>query len=147
MQSRNTLAEIDPATLAITRRLDLPGCDHDHGLALDAAERLAFVACDGNARLLTVDLDAWKVTANQPVGVDPDVLAYDPAAARLYVACESGWLTVANRHGKTLNITGSAHLADGAHVVAVDPVTHRSYYPVPAGPGGRPALLIEEPTT
>ena len=146
VQTRNTLAEIDPATLAITRRLDLPGCDHDHGLALDAPDRLAFVACDGNARLLTVDLATWKVTGNDPVGVDPDVLAYDPAAARLYVACESGWLTLADRHGKTLTIAGSAHFADGAHVVAVDPAGHRSYYPVPAGPDGEPALLIEEPT-
>ena len=145
VQTRNTLAEIDPATLTVTRRLDLPGCDHDHGLALDAADRLAFVACEGNARLLTVGLDAWKVTGNDPVGVDPDVLAYDPAGSRLYVAAESGWLTVADRHGKSLSIAGSARFADGAHVVALDPATHRSYYPIPAGSDGKPTLLIEEP--
>jgi DNA-binding beta-propeller fold protein YncE len=147
VQTKNILAEIDPASLAVTRRLDLPGCDHDHGLALDSADRLAFVACDGNARLLTVDLAAWRVTGDDPVGVDPDVLGWDPAAGRLYVACESGWLTLADLHGKALSIAGSAHFADGSHVVAVDPATHRSYYPVPSGPGGGPAVLIEEPAS
>lgn len=145
VQTRNQLDVIDPATLTITRRLDLPGCDHDHGLTLDAADRLAFVACDGNARLLTIDLTAWRVTGNDPVGQDPDVLGYDPGAGRLYVAAETGWVTILDRHGRTLTVTGSAFLADGAHVVAVDPATHRSYFPIPAGPDGNPALLAYQP--
>lgn len=145
VQTRNQLDAIDPATLTVIRRLELPGCDHDHGLAVDSPDRLAFVACDGNARLLTIDLTAWRVTGNDPVGQNPDVLAYDPGAARLYVACESGWVSVLDRHGKTLTITGSAFLAGGAHVVAVDPATHRSYYPIPAGSDGHPALLVYQP--
>jgi hypothetical protein len=44
-----------------------------------------------------------------------------------------------------LTVAGSDHLADGAHVVAVDSGTHRSYYPIPAGSDGRPALLEREP--
>jgi DNA-binding beta-propeller fold protein YncE len=145
-QDKNQLDVIDPVSLAITRRVDLPGCDHDHGLTLDAADRLAFVACDGNARLLTVDMNTWQVTGNVPVGVDPDVLGWDPAAKRLYVAAESGWLTLADLHGRTLTVTGSAYFADGAHVVAVDPASHHSYFPIADGPGGKPVLLVEEPT-
>ncbi|MGI8305819.1 YncE family protein [Saccharopolyspora hattusasensis] len=90
VQGRNELAVLDPSKLAVTRRIALPGCDHDHGLALDPAQRLAFVACDGNAVLLTVDLNAGTVTGTAPVGQEPDVLAYDPDAQRLYVAAESG---------------------------------------------------------
>src|SRR3954447_21166876 len=82
VQSRDTLAVIDPATLAVIRRVPLPGCDHDHGLALDPVRRLAFVACDGNAALLTVDLGTWQVTGRATVGPDPDVLAWDPGARR-----------------------------------------------------------------
>lgn len=78
VQSRNQLAVIDPVTLAITRRIPLPGCDHDHGLALAPDDRLAFVACDGNARLLTVDLTTRRITGTDEVGSDPDVLAYTP---------------------------------------------------------------------
>jgi DNA-binding beta-propeller fold protein YncE len=142
VQTRNELAVIDPATLAITRRVSLPGCDHSHGLTLDPDHRLAFVACDANATLLTVDMNTWTVVGTHRVGDNPDVLAYDPAAGRLYVAAESGWLTILDEHDRNLTGTGRAHLADGAHVVAVDPTTHRSFYPVPHGERGAPALLI-----
>ncbi|EST35081.1 YncE family protein [Streptomyces roseochromogenus] len=147
VQTRNELAVIDPTTLHITRRVPLPGCDHDHGLTLDSADRLAFVACDGNARLLTLDLATWRVTGTDEVGQDPDVLAYDAPARHLYVAAESGWVTTADTHDRHLTVTGRAHLADGAHVVAVDPTTHLSYYPVPHGSGGHPALLVYRPGT
>jgi hypothetical protein len=71
----------------------------------------------------------------------PDVLAYDAAAQRLYIAAESGEVTILDRQRDKLVVIGSAHLADGAHVVTIDPATHRSYYPVPAGSNGHPALL------
>ncbi|MER6123094.1 YncE family protein [Streptomyces sp. NPDC001795] len=145
VQTRNELAVIDPTALHITRRMPLPGCGHDHGLTLAPADRLAFVACDGNARLLTVDLTTWRVTGSDQVGQDPDVLAYDPAARHLYVAAESGWVTTADNHDRHLIVTGRAHLADGAHVVAVDPTTHLSYYPVPHGSDGHSALLVYRP--
>ncbi|MQS16293.1 YncE family protein [Streptomyces kaniharaensis] len=140
-QGSNELAVIDPVSLTVTRRVPLPGCDHDHGLTLAPDDRIAFVACDGNARLLTLDLTTWQVTGTDEVGQDPDVLAYDSAAHRLYVAAESGWVTVLDNQARHLTVTGRAHLADGAHVVAVDPVTHRTYYPVPHRDGGHPALL------
>lgn len=145
VQGRNDLAVIDPASLAVERRVPLPGCDHDHGLALDPADRLAFVACDGNATLLTVDLNSGQVTGTDQVGDAPDVLAYDQAAHRLYVAAESGPVTVLDLHDRRLSVAGSGHLADGAHVVAVDPATHHTFYPVPAGADGRPALLEQKP--
>jgi DNA-binding beta-propeller fold protein YncE len=145
VQTLNQLAVINPATLAVIRRIPLPGCDHDHGLALDLPGRLAFIACDGNARLLTLDLATWHITGTSTVGDQPDVLAYDPAANRLYVAAESGDLTILDNHGGHLTVTGRAHLADGAHVVTVNPATHDSYYPIPAGPDGHPALLTYQP--
>jgi DNA-binding beta-propeller fold protein YncE len=107
---------------------------------------LVFVACDENATLLTIDQTNWTVTATNPVGEDPDVLAYDPSAHRLYVAAESGRLTTLDLRDHTLVVTGSGQLADGAHVVAVDAGTHRSYYPIPAASNGQPALLVREPT-
>ncbi|MFG2524908.1 YncE family protein [Streptomyces sp. NPDC048527] len=146
VQTRNELAVINPATLTVTRRIPLPGCDHPHGLTLDTTDRLAFIACDGNARLLTLDLATWQTTDTSETGPDPDVLAYDPGPHLLYVAAESGWLTTLDVHGQHPTVTGRAHLADGAHIVAVDPATHRSYYPVPHGNGGHPALIAYQPT-
>lgn len=147
VQGRDDLAAIDPETLDVTRRLQLPGCRHDHGLALDPQARLAFVACDDNATLLTVDLTNWQVIGTIGVGTRPDVLAYDQGAHRLYVAAESGTVSVFDQQGGHLTELGSGHLADGAHVVAVDPSTHHTFYPVPSGAGGHPALLERAPTS
>jgi YVTN family beta-propeller protein len=146
VQGRGDLAVIDPATLAVTTRIGLPGCDHPHGLALAPAAAAAFVACDGNATLLSVDIGSGRVTGSNPVGDGPDVLAYDLGAHRLYVAAESGEVSVLDEQDGKLRVVGSDHLADGAHVVALDPATHHSYYPIPAGSGGRPALLERAPT-
>jgi DNA-binding beta-propeller fold protein YncE len=146
VQADNDLAVVDPAAMTIVRKVALPGCDHPHGLAVDGPDRLVFVACDHNAALITVDQTTWVVSGSNPVGDDPDVLAYDGAAHRLYVAAESGTLTTLDLHDRALAVTGSDHLVDGAHVVAVDPNTHRSYYPVPTGADGHPALLEREPS-
>ncbi|WP_298800958.1 hypothetical protein [Pseudonocardia sp. 73-21] len=64
---------------------------------------------------------------------------------RLYVAAESGWVSLLELHDRRLSVVGSDHLADGAHVVAVDELTHHSFYPLPAGADGHPALLEAEP--
>ena len=144
LQSRNQLAVIDPATRSVLRRVPLPGCEDDHGLALDSPARLAFIACDINSALLTVDLNTWRVTATNIVGVEPDVLAFDHNAGRLYVAAESGWVTVLQLHGYRLRVTYSNYLANDAHVVTVDPVTGRSYFPVLGASGGHPAMLVCE---
>ena len=142
LQSRNQLAVIDPATRAVIRRVPLPGCSDDHSLTLDSPARLAFVACDINDVLLTVDMTTWRVTGTANVGVEPDVLAFNPAAGRLYAASESGTVTVFQLRGLRLHVIYSNYLADDAHVVAVDPATGRSYFPVLGASGGHPAVLV-----
>jgi DNA-binding beta-propeller fold protein YncE len=145
VQGRGDLAVIDPATLAVATRIGLPGCDHPHGLALDPEGGAAFVGCDGNATLISVDIGRGQVTGSNPVGDGPDVLAYDQVAHRLYVAAESGEVSLLDDRNRQLHVAGSDHLADGAHVVALDPATHHSYYPIPSGSGGHPVLLERAP--
>ena len=142
VQSRNQLAVIDPATRTVIRRVPLPGCSEDHGLALDSAARLAFIACDINSALLTVDMNTWRVTGTAVVGVEPDVVAFDGHAGRLYVAAESGSVTVLQLRGSRLHVISSGYLGDDAHVVAVDPATGRSYFPVLSASSGHPAVLV-----
>jgi DNA-binding beta-propeller fold protein YncE len=145
VQSRNELAIIDPKHNRITRRVSLPGCDHDHGLLIDAAHRLAFIACDGNATLLTLDLRRMTITGNASVGANPDVLAFDTSLRRLYVASESGNVAVFAERARGLTKLGQALLAPYAHTVAVDPRTHLVYFPLQSGSSGQPQLLIMAP--
>ena len=134
VQTENEVAVISPRTNRVIRRVALPGCDHNHGLLVDAPRRLAFVACDGNAKLLTLDLRRMKVTDTADVGDSPDVLAFDPSLRRLYVSAESGDVAVFEERGRKLVKLGQGFLAENAHVVAVDPRTHLVYFPLESGP-------------
>lgn len=146
VQSRDQVAVIDPRTNRVVRRVALSGCDHPHGLNVDAPHRLAFVACDGNAKLLTLDLKTMKVVGSMGIGSSPDVLAFDMSLKRLYVASESGVVTVAAERGGRLVKLGQGMLAPSAHTVAVDPTTHFVYFPLESGHGERPELRIMKPT-
>ena len=143
-QTRDQLAEIDPATDKLVARINLPGAKGNHGLYIDASARLAFIACEGNDRLLVLDLASRKVLASFDVAKDPDVLAFDPALGWLYVAGESGQVSVFKVRGKAVNALGTARLGPNAHVVAVDPVTHEAFFPLkPAR--GKSMLRITRP--
>ena len=145
VQSRGELAVIDPVKRSVERRLRVGGgCAGNHGLLIDPAARLAFIACEDNARLVVLDLRAGRVTASFPVGDQPDVLAFDPGLGRLYVAAESGVVAVFGRRGRTLDPLGRGFLADGAHTVAVDPKTHDVFFPLPEV-DGVPVLRIMAP--
>jgi DNA-binding beta-propeller fold protein YncE len=146
VQSRNEIAVIDPKTNRIIRRIAVPHCDNDHGLSIDAPHRIAFVACDGNATLLTLDLRTMRFTGTFPVGDSPDVLAFDPTLRRLYVSAESGTVAVFTETAHSARPLGTAYLADEAHTVAVDPATHLVYFALELGSGGAPQLLIMKPT-
>jgi hypothetical protein len=145
VQTRGDLVEIEPTSDRIIRRIALPGCDHPHGLHVDPPRRLAFIACDGNALLLTLDLSTMKVTGRASVGDSPDVLAFDTSSRWLYVAAESGDVAVFAERGRTLRKLGQWKVASTAHTVAVDPRTHYSYFPLESGVGGRPELRIMAP--
>jgi YVTN family beta-propeller protein len=144
--SRNQLASIDPGKDEVVGVTDLPGCQGAHGLAIDADQRRAFVACEGNAKLLAVDLQSQQVVFSSDVGKDPDVLALDPAQHRLYVAAESGPLTVFATDEGGIRQVVQADAGPNAHSVAVDPDTHHIYLPL-QNLNGRPALreMVLEP--
>jgi DNA-binding beta-propeller fold protein YncE len=146
VQTRDDIAIIDPRSHRIIDRVSLPGCDHDHGLLVDSPHRIAFVACDGNAVLLTLDLRTMKVIGRATVGASPDVLAYDSSNRRFYVAAESGVVAVFREDARGLTKLGQALLAPEAHTVAVDPRTHLVYFPLQQDSTGRPQLLIMRPT-
>lgn len=146
VQTKNDIAVIDPGTNKIIRRIPVPGCNSDHGLLIDSARRIAFVACDGNARLLTLDLRTMTFTGNSSVGSSPDVLSLDSSLHRLYVSAESGVVAVFAETAHGARKLGQAMLATEAHTVAADPRTHLVYFPLQAGSAGTPQLLIMRPS-
>ena len=142
VQTRNELAAIDPHTLHIVARYPV-ACDHPHGFLIDEQERLAFITCEGDSKLLVLDLRTMRTTASLKIPADPDVLAFDAGLRRLYVACESGSLAVFAERGAKLTPLGE-YRAPHAHTVAVDPRTHRVYLPL-QDIDGKPLLRILAP--
>jgi DNA-binding beta-propeller fold protein YncE len=140
VQTKNELVAIDPMSERVVHHYSLAGSDHPHGFAIDEPDRLAFVSCEGNATLIVVDLRTMKPIQRLAVGDDPDVLAWDPAWRRLYVASESGVLSVFWLDGGRLLPMGEIR-APHAHTVSVDPKTHRVYVPLESV-GGHPVLRV-----
>lgn len=141
VQTANQLAIIDPATGVIVRRITLGrSVRYPHGVYIDAPHRLAFIAGEESATLGVLDLRTLQLRQVLPIGGEPDVLAFDPAPGFLYVAAESGIVSVFRVKAGVLTQLGW-YRAPGAHSVAVDPGTHRVYLPL-ADVGGHPVLRI-----
>jgi len=146
VQDRTQLVSVDPVSLKVVGRYDLgSGCTGPHGFTLDPTARLAFVSCEDNAKLLVVDLTTMHVEATHDVGDSPDVLAFDPGLAWLYVASEAGVVSVFAEAQSDVSLIGEYH-APHAHTVAVVPSTHLIYLPL-ENIEGRPVLRIMKPET
>jgi YVTN family beta-propeller protein len=144
VQSRQQLTEIDPATDTVIARLDLPGARGNHGLLIDPEQRLAFIACEDNDKLLVLDMRTMRVTSSFDVGHDPDVLAFDPELHLLYVAGEAGIVSLFKADAGNVSKIGDDRIGPNAHVVAVNDSTHRAYFPL-KNVQGRATLRIMEP--
>jgi len=146
----NEIAEIDPREEKVTAHYPLNDCRDPHGLLIDVVNRLAFAACEANAKLVVFDLAAQKQIAVYPVGSGPDVLALDSSIGRLYVACESGFVSIfdeqpaAKVRSAVLISVASTFYAPKAHSVASDSKTHRIYLPL-ENIDGHPVLRIAQP--
>jgi YVTN family beta-propeller protein len=139
------LVAVDPASETVVARYQLSGCDGADGVQVDISSRdRAFVACSGNGRVTSIDLLSGRVGTSLEVGPGPDLLALDLALHRLYVASESGVLTVVDTGGAEPLVMSRGLAGPNAHSVAVDPNTHLVYLPL-ASVGGRPVLRVLAP--
>jgi DNA-binding beta-propeller fold protein YncE len=145
VQTRDELAEINPVRLEVVRRYPLPGCSYSHSVVIDSTERAAYIGCQHNVRLVRVDLRTGQVTGSGGAGVGIDVLALDSGLHRLYAASESGIVSVYDVADRGFSRVAQAFVHLNAHVVAVDPATHRVYFPL-QNVAGRPVMRVMEPT-
>ena len=139
------LVAVDPVAAKVTTSIPLPGCSGAHGLRIHPDHKSALIACEGNSMVVRVDLDGAHALTSAASGANPDVLAIDPGLGWLYLAAESGDLKVFDLGKPGLVTIDSEHPGDGSHTVAVDPATHRVFFPLLAGPKGTPVLRIMKP--
>jgi len=141
----DALIAIDPRTAAIATTIELPGCHGAHGLRLHPDGHSAYIACEDNSVLARVELDGAHAIATGATGRDPDVLSVDAGQGWLYVAAESGDLTIFDLRQPGVALIGHDHPGPHSHTVVADPATHRVFFPLQEGPGGKPVLRIMRP--
>jgi DNA-binding beta-propeller fold protein YncE len=147
VKNTNELVAIDPKSHAVVARYRLNGGRHPHGVAISPGSALAFIACDEDDRLLVVALDTGRVLNSLPIAHRPDVLAIDPALRRLYIASESGALSVLDiKDAASPAVVATFPYAENAHSVSVDPNSHRVFLPL-RNVDGRAVLRILQPKT
>jgi YVTN family beta-propeller protein len=131
------LVAVDPMAAKVTSTIPLPGCDGAHGLRLHPDGQSAFVACEGNDVLVRADLVGAQVTGTAATGSGPDVMSIDAGLGWLYVAAESGDLTLFDINKPGTALIGHDNPGANSHSVAVDPATHRVFFPLISGPSLR----------
>jgi len=139
LQDQNVLAVIDPTTDSVVGRYSVEGCQQNHGMAIDAEHRRAFLSCEGNDTLTVFDLDAHRAIAHLPMAKGADVVMFDRGLGRIYVACGIGAISVFQMDDPThFRKLQDFPVEPRIHSLAVDPRSHRVYAPAEHA-SGRPA--------
>jgi len=141
----NTLIEIDPTTDKVINKYKVTGCSHPHGFYIDESTRYALITCQVNDKLIVFDLTSKKIVMTDSVGSGADVLAFDPDLHHLYIAAESGVMTIFDIQKDNVKKIGQSFIAVKAHTVSVDRNTHKIYLPL-ENVNGKPILRILEPS-
>jgi DNA-binding beta-propeller fold protein YncE len=66
----NELVSIDPAAMKFVGRYKLQGVENSHGIAIDQANRLAFIAGEENHSLAVFDLNAMRAQMEHVIWSD-----------------------------------------------------------------------------
>lgn len=72
----------------------IPGLSQVHGVFVVPDRHRVYATATGANQMVILDEDTGRELGRGTTGDHPDGLAFDPTAGRLYVAAESGWLTI-----------------------------------------------------
>lgn len=127
MEDEHAIGVVDTKTMTIATKYVLDDCEGPAALGIDEANRRLFSSC-GNAEMKVVDADSGKIVAKIPVGEDPDGIAYDPDAKRIYVAARDGGWTIVDQAGPdSYKVNQVLKIDPYAKTTAFDPKTHRVF--------------------
>lgn len=143
VRTSNELLEVDPATDFVANRLKLKG-KSPQGLVIAPNSRLAFAACQDDAKLLVIDLEKWNVRESIVTAPKPDMLAYDEGLGMLYVGTESNAVSVFRVKEKDIDRMGDVEVGGNPHSVCVNTLTHEVYVPL-ENVNGKPVLRVMSP--
>jgi len=142
LQDQNLFAVINPETDTLEGTFPIDKCHGNHGMALDSANHLAFLACEENNLISVFNLDLHKVVSDISIPDGVDVLEFDPGLKRLYAACYSGFISIIQEETPSkFKKLEDFKVQATTHSLAIDPETHKVYAPTQEA-DGQPASRL-----
>ena len=130
LRSLNQIAEVDPVNDTIVGRYPVAGCLHNHGMALDADGRRAFLLLRRQSLLYGLGSRSTQVHSHLPLPAGADVVKFDPGLKRAYAAGSSGVIMVVQEDDHDhFRILENVPVQKSVHSLAVDTAPHRVYAP------------------
>lgn len=143
LQDKDVLAAINPADDTVAARYPVANCKGNHGMALDAEHRRAFLVCEESNQLAVFDLEQHKTITSIAIPEGGDVVKFDAGLGRVYVACYSGAISVIHEDDPNhFSKLEDFKVQPKVHSLAVDPATHRVYAPEEQEDGKPVARMI-----
>lgn len=126
------IAVIDRDKHVVIARWPVKEASANFPMALDGPNRRMFVGCRTPARVLVLNMDTGKVTAQFPGPGDTDDLYYDRARKRLYVIGGEGFVEVFDQKGPDrYESAAKIPTAHGARTGLFAPALNRFFVAVP----------------
>ena len=150
IEDKNSVAVIDIAKHAVVANWPIAPGEEATGMAIDLKTHRLFIGA-GNRLMLMMDSTNGKIVAQVPIGPGVDSTWFDPETGYAFSSSADSTTTVAHEDSPDkLTVVQVLKTAQGARTMALDPVTHRVYFPTAdfnppaagAAPGrGRPSMV------
>lgn len=133
---------VDTDKNEVLHRYPLKLADRAYPMALDEANRRAFLGCRNKPSVVVVDLDSGKEVTSVGIPEDIDDLFYDAKNKRLYASCGAGFLAVLRqKDADHYEMLEKIPTATKARTCFFDPAGGRLYLIVPRQTGQEGATI------
>ena len=127
ISNKGEVAEIDAATMKVTRSWSVAPCTSSTGLSIDVAHDRLFSACR-NKYLAVSNITAGKLVATLPIGSGVDASSFDPETQLIFTSNGDGTMTVAHEDSPdTYSVVETVSTGKGAKTMTLDAETHRVF--------------------
>ncbi|HTS89906.1 MAG TPA: hypothetical protein VMG41_15535 [Gemmatimonadales bacterium] len=127
LESSSEVAEIDVATMKVTRKWPLAPCESPSGLAIDVQHHVLFSGCHNQVMAMS-DAVAGKVVGSVPIGRGVDACRYDAGTGLAFASTGDGAITVIQEDAPTrFRVVQTVQTAPGARTMELDPRSHALY--------------------
>jgi hypothetical protein len=127
LEDRNAIAQLDPRTLKITARWQVPGCEAPTGLALDVRQHWLTTVC-GNRQLVVLDAHSGRVLGHAAIGAGVDGVVVDHQV--VLASCGEGVLSLLRLNERGVPELGESIATQrGARTLAFDAANRRVFLP------------------